>query len=223
MIIGPFQTDPPGERDFYKSIAPHYDRLAGPFLRPVRNGVRQAARQLGCERILDIACGTGEQAEVLAEDGFLTAGIDLSPAMLSKARTRGHPKATFLLGNAENLPFLSGSFECILMSLVLHEMNYSTAIRVVREAIRVLTPGGKLILFDYRWNPGFISSLSLALLHIVERSAGKIHFRNFRYFIKQGGLQAFVDKFPLKVVSTRTFLAGGAVLIVSEKRDGYLS
>jgi ubiquinone/menaquinone biosynthesis C-methylase UbiE len=220
MILGPFQTDSPHERDFYKRIAPHYDRLAGPFLKPVRNGVRQAAREFGCGRILDIACGTGEQVEVLAEDGFMTAGIDLSPAMISRARTRRHPRAAFFLGNAENLPFLSGSFECILMSLVLHEMNYSTAIRAAGEGIRVLTPGGKLILFDYCLSPGLLSRLSLALLHAVERGAGKIHFRNFRYFIKQGGLQAFVDKFPLNVISIRTFFAGGAALIVSEKRDG---
>lgn len=94
MHTDQFQTAPPDRNGFYERIAPIYDSLVGPFLRPVRNGVRQIARGLGCRRILDIACGTGEQVDIFDADGFTTVGIDLSPSMLSKARredTNGPP------------------------------------------------------------------------------------------------------------------------------------
>ena len=217
MTFGTIPPDSSGEQDFYRRIAPIYDLLVGPFLRPVRNSVRRIAGESGCRRILDIGCGTGEQANMLASDGFIAAGIDLSPAMLSKAVT-GDQRAGFFLGDAEKLPFLSGSFDCILLSLVVHEMNYSTAVGVVNDALRVLAPWGKLIIYDYRRGVGLKSRLSLALLHIVERIAGKRHFMNFRYFIKLGGLDAFVAEFPLTVISSRTFLLGGTKIVVAEKQ-----
>ncbi len=205
------------ESDFYRRIAPLYDPVVGPFLRPVRNEVRRLVRDFGCRRILDIACGTGEQVEMLAADGIMSTGIDLSPAMLSRAAERRNRRVQYFLGDAENLPFSSACFDCAMISLALHEMELESAWRVAEEAIRVLGEDGKLILFDYLSASGFPSGISLLFLHIVERMAGKRHFHNFRRFISHGGLGTFIEKLSLKVVCSRKFLLGAAGLIVLEK------
>lgn len=239
-----FQSDSPAGVDFYARMARIYDPLAGPFLRPVRRAVNAVAGDCGCGRILDIGCGTGEQAQMLAARGISTTGIDLSPAMLAKARERlkqiqveqafrpeSNPaamgqafqpalpsKLAFVRGNGEKLPFAPASFDCALISLALHEMSYSTAIRLTGEALRVLVPGGRLILFDYIQPRDFTSKISIAMLHLIERFAGKIHFMNFKYFIERGGLHAFLKEFPLSIVSSRLFFGGAIGLVVAETR-----
>ncbi len=239
-----FQSDSPAGADFYARIAPIYDPLAGPFLRPVRRVINATVRDCGCGRILDIGCGTGEQVEMLASSKLPVVGIDLSPSMLSKARERlkknqlrqapqlesrsmkeGQAfhysplhRISFIQGSGQDLPFPSASFDCALISLALHEMDYSSAIRVTGEALRVLTPGGKLILFDYFSPYGFTSKISLALLHIVERLAGKTHFINFKYFVKNGGLGGFVRQFPLRLICSRRFFGGAIGLVVCGKQ-----
>lgn len=206
--------------DFYSVIAPFYECLVGPFLRPVRKGACRAAVSCGCGRTLDIGCGTGKQVQMLAQHGLLSVGVDLSPAMLSRALSSEHPGASFALADARNLPFAAESFDCILISLALHEMDYSTALSAVNDALRVLTTNGKLILFDYVCGRDFLSRLSLCLLHVVERMAGKRHFKNFRFFMKQGGLEGFVRQFGLKVVFRRKYFGGSTALLITEKGAG---
>jgi ubiquinone/menaquinone biosynthesis C-methylase UbiE len=217
MNIDRFQADLPDVSDFYRWIAPIYDPLVGPFLRSVRNGVCRIVLGLGCRRILDIACGTGEQVQMLADAGVSATGIDLSPAMLAKASSGGHRGPSFLLGDAGDLPFAAASFDCVLISLALHEMDFPASIRVVNEALRVTSNDGKLILFDYLLPGDLESKISLALLHIVERIAGKRHFRNFRYFVSHGGLESFIRKFPARALSTRKYFGGGTAIIALEK------
>ncbi len=190
-----------GRWDFYRRVAPFYDLFVGTFLKPVRNDVRRIAAVLEPARILDIACGTGEQARMLAGDGFTVTGIDLSPAMLAQARKKGAGSGTYLLGNAEDLPFPSGSFDLVTIMLAMHEMDYQSAIRVMNESLRVLDGGGNIILFDYVRGRDLVSRTSLGLFHAVERMAGRRHFRNFRFFLERGGLEGFIAKFHWKSFS----------------------
>jgi ubiquinone/menaquinone biosynthesis C-methylase UbiE len=217
MNIDRFQTNPPDGSDFYQWIAPVYDPLVGPFLRPVRNGVSRIAHGLGCRRILDIACGTGEQVQMLAGAGVSATGIDLSPAMLAKALSGRRQGPSFLLGDAGDLPFAAASFDCVSISLALHEMDYPMSVRVVKEALRVISNDGKLIFFDYLRPGDLTSRISLALLHIAERIAGKRHYRNFRYFISRGGLESFIQQFPARALSTREYFGGATAIMVLEK------
>ncbi|MHC1728845.1 MAG: class I SAM-dependent methyltransferase [Syntrophobacteraceae bacterium] len=215
MSTSLFRAGPAKGGDLYRWIAPIYDPLVGPFLRPVRIGVRRIARELGCRRILDIACGTGEQVQMLAEGDFTAAGVDLSSAMIVRAHARADQRASFLLGDAENLPFAPGSFDCVHISLALHEMDYSSAAKVVENALDVLSADGKLILVDYLNMQDLSSGLSLALLHVVERFAGRRHYRNFKHFVNLGGLLSFIAQFPLRIVSARNYFGGAMGLIVA--------
>jgi len=204
--------------DFYTLVAPFYDILVGPFLIPARKGVVRGAGAQKCRRILEVACGTGEQAIMLAKAGIEVTGIDLSPAMLGVARDKSPPNVAYFLGNAEDLPFASGSFDCVTISLALHEMAHETRMRTTGEMLRVLTPDGKLMIFDYTALENWRSAFGLTLLGLVERIAGGEHFRNFVRFIRTGGIDRFLKPFPLQVIGSRNYFLGALRLIILEKR-----
>ena len=211
------RDNPPQKVDFYTLIAPFYDILVGPFLRHARKGVVIGAEAEKC-RILDVACGTGEQAIMLAKAGIEVTGIDLSPAMLGVARDKSPPAVAHLLGNAENLPFGPGSFDCVTISLALHEMATETRMGTTGEMLRVLTPGGKLIVFDYAAPENWRCAFGLALLGLLERIAGKEHFKNFVRFTRTGGIDQFLKAFALKVIRGKTYYLGALRLVTAEKR-----
>jgi len=212
------RDNPHQKVDFYTLVAPFYDIFAGSFLRPARKGIVRCAEAEKCRRILDVACGTGEQAIMLAKAGIEVTGIDLSPAMLGVARDKSPPAVAHLLGNAENLPFGPGSFDCVTISLALHEMAPETRMGTTGEMLRVLTTGGKLIVFDYAAPENWRCALGLGLLGLLERIAGKEHFKNFLRFTRTGGIDQFLKAFPLKVIRSRTYYLGALRLVFLEKR-----
>ena len=101
------------------------------------------------EDVLDVGCGTGPVIELLSEKypEKHFSGLDLTPAMIEVARAKGLPNAEFVVGDAENLPFDDASFDAVLCSNSFH--HYPNPEAFLREARRVLRPGGKLILRDY--------------------------------------------------------------------------
>jgi demethylmenaquinone methyltransferase/2-methoxy-6-polyprenyl-1,4-benzoquinol methylase len=204
--------------DFYAFVAPFYDFLAGSFLRPARKAIVRAVKSLGCRRILDVACGTGEQAIMLAKEGLEVTGIDLSSAMLRVARRKSPPAVAYLLGDALHLPFRSESFDCVTVSLALHEMTHDTRMGTVREILRVLCPDGMLIVFDYAAPQNWSSACGLALLGLMERIAGGEHFRSFVRFARTGGIDQFLRAFPLEITGYRSYFPGALRLVLSQKR-----
>lgn len=104
------------------------------------------------DNVLDVGCGTGPVIELLAkkypEKHFV--GLDITPAMIEVAQSKGLSNADFLVGDAENLPFGDESFDAVLCSNSFH--HYPNPGAFLRKAYRVLRPGGKLILRDYTSN-----------------------------------------------------------------------
>ena len=104
------------------------------------------------DSLLDVGCGTGPVVELLAkkypEKHFI--GLDITPAMIEVAQSKGLSNAEFMVGDAENLPFGDGRFDAVLCSNSFH--HYPNPGAFLREAHRVLRPGGKLILRDYTSN-----------------------------------------------------------------------
>jgi 2-polyprenyl-6-hydroxyphenyl methylase/3-demethylubiquinone-9 3-methyltransferase len=95
------------------------------------------------ESIVDIGCGTGRVTAAFANLGLQATGIDIVPEFVDVAR-REHPRATFAVGPAERLPFAEGAFDfAVMLSLLEHVQDWR---RSLREAVRVLKPGGVLLL-----------------------------------------------------------------------------
>jgi ubiquinone/menaquinone biosynthesis C-methylase UbiE len=99
----------------------------------------------GVSAALDIGCGAGASTAVLAQYARRITGVDPSPAMLDRARN-ALPKADFVLGGAEALPFESEIFELVTAAGSLNYVNVQVALR---EVSRVLRPGGHFVAFDF--------------------------------------------------------------------------
>ncbi len=104
-------------------------------------------------RILDVATGTGMVAFAVAARGAEVTGIDQSEAMLDGARARlgRTPELTgrlsFVLGEAESLPFADGEFDGLSFTYLLRYVDDPTA--TMRELARVLTPGGRIAMVEF--------------------------------------------------------------------------
>jgi ubiquinone/menaquinone biosynthesis C-methylase UbiE len=94
-------------------------------------------------RVLDVGCGTGGLAVAIAEGtGAQVVGCDRSPSFLAYARERS-TAVEWVQGDAESLAFGDSSFDRVLMSLLLHQLDEPA--RAIAEASRVLRSGGALV------------------------------------------------------------------------------
>lgn len=111
------------------------------------------ARPRAGQRILDVGCGTGYLARILAAvvtpSGHVT-GVDPSAAMVEHARRRSPGNCTFLVGEGQNLPFPDGSFDAVVSTLAVHHIPAEARPRALREMFRVLRPGGRLVVAEFR-------------------------------------------------------------------------
>jgi SAM-dependent methyltransferase len=102
--------------------------------------------------ILDLGCGPGDLAEMLAMrlPGARVVGLDLSTGMIELARSKdprdGHLR--FEVGDASSLPFETDSFDFVVSTLSLH--HWADPAAGFAEISRVLRPGGTAFIYDLR-------------------------------------------------------------------------
>ena len=98
-------------------------------------------------KVLDLCCGSGEAAAPWLDAGFQVTGLDVSPLALELAEKR-HPEMQRVEGLAEDPPLENGSFDAIQLSVALHEFPRPAREQVLRSCLRLLKPGGWLVLVD---------------------------------------------------------------------------
>jgi demethylmenaquinone methyltransferase/2-methoxy-6-polyprenyl-1,4-benzoquinol methylase len=202
--------------DEYARIAPLYDCFLTPWILPVRHDIARLVHALRPVRVLDLCCGTGQQARLLARRGVQVAGVDSSPAMLARAMGEGPAAIHCFLADAAHLPFAGASFDAVVISLALHEKDAVTRARIMSEAKRVLAPGGNMVLMDFCTPITPAARFAHLLVRVVERFAGRSHHRHFHDFMQSGALEGLVVEHALTVrVATRRFL-GTALLAVAQ-------
>jgi SAM-dependent methyltransferase len=113
-------------------------------------------------RVLDVACGTGNQSVPAARTGADVIGLDIAPNLLEQARERARAenlKATFIEGDAEQLPSNIGQFDVVLT--MFGAMFAPRPERVVSEFLRVCRPAGMIAMGN--WTPGGFVGKSFAV------------------------------------------------------------
>ena len=127
------------------------DVMRRQIIPPISRFAREAG---GAERlrVLDVACGTGRTLHQLsrAHPTMRLHGVDMSPAYIRTARKRlaDLPEVTLAVENAEALPWADATFDVVTSVYLFHELPRNARRNVVREMLRVLRPGGLVVIED---------------------------------------------------------------------------
>jgi ubiquinone/menaquinone biosynthesis C-methylase UbiE len=155
----------------------------------------------GDERALDVGCGTGALAYALAPLVGEVVGVDASEEYLAVAREHAPPGCTFVVGDAEALPFPYGDFDLVGCLRVLHHVRRPEL--VVSEIARVTRPGGTILLADQL---GDIDPMRSIELDRFERARDPSHTR----LLPDADVRGYLDANDVVVSANE---------IVRERRD----
>lgn len=147
-----------GDERFFateEAVELYTDRTEDPSLFPQE---RKAVEEYFTDddaSVLDVGCGTGRVASLLADRGFDVTGIDVSEPLVEQGRSL-FPDVDFRVEGATDTPFRSGAFDYAVFSFFgldyLHPESEREA--ALRELRRVLKPGGRLLFSTHNsWHP----------------------------------------------------------------------
>jgi ubiquinone/menaquinone biosynthesis C-methylase UbiE len=124
--------------------------------------------------VADLGCGTGSLSVLLAEAGYTVTGLDSSPLMLREARAKARGarvNARFVTSDAAAPELPAGSFGIVLARHVLWAMPDIGA--VLGSWVKLLRPGGTLVLIEGRWHTGagLTSDTAVAAVKTLGREA----------------------------------------------------
>lgn len=216
-------------RDMFTTIAPKYDFITRAFSFGMdrgwkRRAVASAELPAGA-RVLDLACGTGDFAKLVAAqcaDARIVAA-DLTHPMLRRARIMNCACA-----DASLLPFKNCTFDAVLIGYGLR--NFPRLGAALEEVLRVLKPGGVLASLDfYLPNHALLKNLYLGYLYIQGACWGIVlHGRarvytyipdSLRSFLTASAFSSLLEKMNFTHVRRREYLLGGIAVHWARKRE----
>jgi len=118
------------------------------------------------ENALEIGCGIGEFARLLATRARSVVAIDLSPQMirLAKSRSANYPNIEYFQGDVMSLALPAEGYDCIVTMATLHHLPLGKALRKMKEALK---PNGVLIIHDLVAAAGLAENARSALAYPV--------------------------------------------------------
>ena len=190
MTLRSTLSTPEGKRRYvrrlFATIADRYDFITR-FLsygqdRRWKQRLLTLARIGARDRVLDLACGTGDLLFAAAADARLAVGLDLTHRMLQLARSR-HARIPLVTGDMLALPFGESCFDVVTTGYGLR--NVPDLLSAIHEIRRVLVPGGRLLSLDFNKPANrVVRSAYLAYLTVVGSALGAVLHRDpntYRY------------------------------------------
>jgi demethylmenaquinone methyltransferase/2-methoxy-6-polyprenyl-1,4-benzoquinol methylase len=136
-------------RAMFDRVARVYDRMNSVMTAGMHHRWRAQAANLAAlppdGRALDVATGTGDLAVALRARGAEVVGLDFSERMLELARAKA-PDCRFVAGNALDLPFGDEEFDAATVGF--GARNFSDLRRGLAEMVRVVRPGGRVVVLE---------------------------------------------------------------------------
>ena len=168
------------------------------------------------QRLLDVGCGTGDDVRALTAyvgTAGRVVGLDYSRTVLGEAlkrSTRDHLPVGFCRGDSCRLPFPDGAFDGVRSERMLQHLR--EPFQAIREMVRVVKPGGRVVDFDPDWNLVAIDSDNLPLTRKIVTfradriTSGAVGRKLFAFFRDAGLLDVVVV--PMATVLPSFAMAG---------------
>ena len=205
-------------------IASIYSIFIDPLLQDIRVYLPKFAQMKAGDRVLDVCCGTGDQALHYDRRDIISNGIDQNPGMIEVARNHqrkyGLDNISFQVADALYLPFKDSFFDYASLSFGLHEKERTARDRIISEMKRVVKKGGALIFIDFQ--VPLPKNRYHYLIKAIEFMAGKNHYRCFKDYLEQGGLEEILRKNQLRPAK-KDYLMNGLVTIIETKNVSNLT
>lgn len=184
---------------FYKMISKVYDLLDVIYFSNYEKSPRKVVFESIDEqdKILDLCTGTATSAINIAKakTNIKIVGVDLSKDMLKVAKDKvkraGIRNIKLYQMDATQLKFKSNSFDKVLLSLILHELDEELANKIIMEAKRVLKDNGEIIITEWEPSEQLSKKILFAPLHYLEP-------KSYRKFIKKD-LYSYFERHGLKI------------------------
>jgi ubiquinone/menaquinone biosynthesis C-methylase UbiE len=193
----------------------NYSKLIDPLLKDIRVFTLESAEIKKGDRILDVCCGTGDQAFYYIKKGAIVTGIDLNPKMIEVALSRKQKQEVsdiyFKVADAAALPFEDHIFDKASISLALHEIESSKRDAAISEMKRVVKKDGRLIFIDFK--VPFVSNAASYLIKAAEYLGGKNNRESLKSYIEEGGLPILLGRNKLKQEKISYFKDGLLTII----------
>jgi len=160
-----------GLKHSYSLLAPFYDLAVSRATYPLRKHSIELLNSVTSENsdVLIAGIGTGLDIPLLSPQRNYF-GIDLTPAMLNKAKRQiREVEVRLQVGNVMQLPFRDSSFDAVLMHLIVAVVPDPT--RALQEAQRVLKNNGHLIILDKFLKPGQLAPVRRLMNPIIRQIA----------------------------------------------------
>jgi ubiquinone/menaquinone biosynthesis C-methylase UbiE len=139
----------------FNRLTPLFDHVAAVAVRDraLKRRVLACAQLAGAEDVLDVGCGTGTLAvaAALAAPTAKVTGLDADPSILEMARRRASSNGleiAFHEGMSDALPYGDASFDVVLSTLFFHHLTDEAKRASAAELVRVLRPGGRVVVAD---------------------------------------------------------------------------
>jgi len=134
----------------FDGVAKNYDKandlLSFGSARIWRKKVAKLVNSRPGQTILDLAAGTGSSSIVFLREGVKVVAADFSQGMLEEGRKR-HPELEFVFADAAELPFADKDFDTVTISFGIRNVEKTEV--ALAEMLRVLKPGGKLVICEF--------------------------------------------------------------------------
>lgn len=202
---------------FYKVIAYFYDLIDVIYFRN-NNNPRNMVLDAISERdtILDICTGTGTNAVNIAKSktSAKIIGVDISKAMLKVAKGKAQKlnlkNINLCQMDATSLNFKTNSFDKVLVSLVLHEVNEALAEQIILEAKRVLKSDGEILITEWEKSDGMWKKVLFLPIHLLEP-------KSYHAFM-QKDLYSYFRKFGLEIVEMKHCEYSKVIVLKKEEK-----
>lgn len=201
------------EYDFSASI---YDPLLYLALNPIRLAVMDELSQHKDSSVLDLCCGTGNQLKLLSKNGFKNLHcLDLSKAMLKVAQKGEYPIEIYA-EDATKTSFDDAVFDIVIISFAIHEKDRKTQEKLMKEAHRLVNEEGFILIVDYVFDDKTTKFGKMGI-DLIERMAGGEHYRSFKGYIKNNGLESLIKADKLRLVKDNRRAFNGVTISTYQK------